>query len=124
MASRIKLNKSTFIRWKIHIDRSRMYLGYIQFFMIGIVFFKAFKDKPFGALIFKYAFITIPLLFIAFIFLSILLGYFESRLGLKEEEQRKLTSTNPLMMELLNDVKEIKKELSIQREARDAETRI
>lgn len=48
MLPKVKLDKSTFIRWKIHIDRSRMYLGYIQFFMIGIVFFKAFKDKPIG----------------------------------------------------------------------------
>lgn len=88
-----------------------MYLGYIQFFMIGIVFFKSFKDKPIGALIFKYAFISIPILFLLFIFFSILLGYLESRLGLKEEEQRKLTSTNPVMMKLLNDVDEIKEEL-------------
>lgn len=112
MLTRIKLNKSTFIRWKIHIDRSRMYLGYIQFFMIGIVFFKAFKDKPFGAIIFKYAFISIPILFLAFIFFSILLGFIESKLGLKEEEQKKLTSTNPIMMEILNDIKDIKKEIA------------
>jgi len=109
---KIKLNKSTFIRWKIHIDRSRMYLGYLQFFMIGIVFFKAFKDKPFGVMIFKYAFISIPILFLIFIFFSILLGYLESKLGLKEEEQKKITSSNPVMMELLSDIKEIKNELA------------
>jgi hypothetical protein len=109
---KIKLNKSTFIRWKIHFDRSRMYLGYLQFFMIGIVFFKAFKDKPVGALIFKYAFISIPILLLLFIFFSILLGYLESKLGLKEEEQKKLTSSNPVMIELLNDIKEIKNELA------------
>jgi len=114
MKTKIKLNKSTFIRWKIHIDRSRMYLGYIQFFMIGIVFFKAFKDKPMGAWIFKYSLITIPILFLAFIFLSILMGYLESKLGLKEEEQKKLTTSNPVMMELLKDVKEIKEQLAKQ----------
>ncbi len=112
MSSKIKLNKGTFIRWKIHIDRARMYIGYLQFFMIGIVFFKAFKDKPFGAFIFKHAFVSIPILFLIFIFFSILLGYIESRLGLKEEEQKKLTNSNPVMMELLNDIKEIKLELS------------
>ncbi|MFN8259010.1 MAG: hypothetical protein U0W24_25195 [Bacteroidales bacterium] len=112
MGPKIKLNKSTFVRWKIHIDRSRMYLGYIQFFMMGIVFFKAFEDEPIGKLIFRYAFISIPVLFLSFIFFSILLGYWESRLGLKEEEQKKLTSHNPLMMELIKDIKEIKSELS------------
>jgi hypothetical protein len=119
MLPKIKLNKSTFIRWKIHIDRSRIYLGYIQFFMIGIVFFKAFKDKPFGAMIFKYAFISIPVLFLAFVFFSILLGYLESKLGLKEEEQKKLTNSNPVMMELMNDIKEIKNELAKQAKERD-----
>jgi hypothetical protein len=119
MLPKIKLNKSTFIRWKIHIDRSRMYLGYIQFFMIGIVFFEAFKDKPFGIIIYKYAFISIPVLFLAFIFFSILLGYLESKLGLKEEEQKKLTTSNPVMMELMNDIKEIKNELAKQAKEKD-----
>jgi hypothetical protein len=111
MFSKIRFNKGTFVRWKIHIDRARMYIGYIQFFMIGIVFFKAFKDKPYGAFIFKHAFITIPILFLIFLFLSILLGYLESKLGLKEEEQKKLTSDNPVMMDLLKDIKEIKSEI-------------
>lgn len=62
-------------------------------------------------MIFKYAFITIPILFLAFVFFSILLGYLESKLGLKEEEQKKLATSNPVMMELLNDIKEIKEEL-------------
>lgn len=65
-------------------------------------------------MIFKYAFISIPILFLAFVFFSILLGYLESKLGLKEEEQKKLTTSNPVMMELLNDIKEIKKELAKQ----------
>jgi hypothetical protein len=119
MLPKIKLDKSTFIRWKIHIDRSRMYLGYIQFLMIGIVFFKEFKDKPLGAMIFKYPFISIPILFLAFIFFSILLGYLESKLGLKEEEQKKLTASNPVMMEILNDIKEIKNELARQAKDKD-----
>jgi len=89
-----------------------MYLGYIQFFMIGIVFFKTYEKTSIGALFFKYAFISIPILFLAFIFFSILLGYFESKLGLKEEEQKKLTTQNPLMMELMNDIKDIKNELN------------
>ncbi len=112
MSSKIKLNKSTFIRWKIHIDISRMYIGYIQFFMMGLVFFKTFEKNPVGVLIFEYAVISIPILFLAFIFFSILLGYWESKLGLKEEEHKKLTTQNPLMMELIQDIKEIKFELS------------
>jgi len=66
----------------------------------------------FSVLIFEYAVISIPILFLAFIFFSILLGYWESKLGLKEEEHKKLTTQNPLMMELIQDIKEIKFELS------------
>jgi hypothetical protein len=44
-----------------------------------------------------------------------LFGYFESKLGLKEEEQKKLTASNPVMMELCNDIKEIKNELAKQK---------
>jgi hypothetical protein len=112
MPTKIKLNKSTFVRWKIHIDRSRMYLGYIQFFMMGFVFFKVFEKTSIGILIFNYAYISIPVLFLAFMFFSILLGYWESKLGLKEEEQMKLTAQNPLMMELIKDIKEMKVELN------------
>ena len=61
------LNKKTLIRWKVYFDRSRMYIGYVQFFLIGIVFLKSFKDNAFGEFIFKYALISIPIAFLAFI---------------------------------------------------------
>ena len=67
----MKFNKRSLIRWKVYFDRSRMYIGYVQFFLIGIVFIQSFKNEPWGDLIFKYALVSIPLLFIAFIFVSL-----------------------------------------------------
>jgi amino acid permease len=107
------LNKRTFIRWKVYFDRSRMYIGYIQFFLIGIVFLQSFKDRPFGELIFKYAIISIPIAFILFILLSLVLGYLDSKLGFREEEMRNLSKSNPVMMEMLNQLKEINRKIEL-----------
>lgn len=108
----ILLNKRTLIRWKIYFDRSRMYIGYIQFFLIGIVFLQSFKEKPWGELIFKYALISIPIGLILFIFLSLLLGYLDSKLGFREEELRNLSRSNPVMMDMLEQLKEINNKIA------------
>ena len=107
------LNKRTLIRWKVYFDRSRMYLGYIQFFLIGIVFLKSFKDNPWGEWIFKYAIVSIPIAFLLFIIFSLVLGYFDSKLGLREEEQRNLSRSNPVMMEMLDQLKELNKKIEL-----------
>src|ERR1035437_2502893 len=106
------LNKRTFIRWKIYFDRSRMYIGYIQFFLITYVFLKDFKGGHLGGLIFKYAIISIPIALILFVFLSLLLGYMDTKLGFREEELRNLSKSNPMMVEMLDSLKEIKEKIS------------
>jgi hypothetical protein len=101
------VNKRTLIRWKIYFDRSRMYIGYIQFFLIGFVFLKDFQDQAWGSLVFKYAIISFPLAIVLFVFLSLLLGYIDTKLGFREEELRNLSKSNPVMMETLESLKEI-----------------
>ncbi len=108
-----EINKRTIIRWKVYFDRSRMYIGYIQFFLIGIVFLKSFKDNPWGEWIFRYAIVSIPVAFLLFVILSLVLGYFDSKLGLREEEQRNLSRSNPVMMEMLNQLKELNKKIEL-----------
>jgi hypothetical protein len=105
------LNKRTIIRWKIYIDRSRMYIGYIQFFLIGYVFLKDFKDTTWGELIFNHKLISIPLSIILFVILSLILGFIDTHLGFREEEFRNLSKSNPVMMEMMQTLKEIKKKL-------------
>ncbi|MGD1891134.1 MAG: hypothetical protein ACFB15_11140 [Cyclobacteriaceae bacterium] len=108
MLSHIKLNKPTLIRCKVYIDRARMYIGYIQFFMIGVVFMEAFRDQPFGQLIFRYIYISIPILFVLFLAGSVVIGYLDSRFGLREEELRNLSSSNPVLRDIQQELKEIK----------------
>lgn len=105
------VNKKSLIRWKIYFDRSRMYIGYIQFFLIGIVFLQSFEDGDWGKLFFKYALVSIPVALLLFVILSLFLGYLDTKLGFREEELRNLSKSNPVMMEMLDSLKEIKEKL-------------
>lgn len=112
----VKLNKRTFIRWKVYVDRARMYIGYVQFFMIGFVFFEAFRDQPVGELIFKNLYIAVPILFILFIVLSLIVGFLDTKAGLREEELRNLSSSNPVLREIHANMHELKIEVKQLRE--------
>ena len=107
-----QVNRRSLIRWKIYFDRSRMYIGYIQFFLIGVVFLQSFKEKSWGEFIYKYAIIAIPSMLILFILFSLLLGYLDTKLGFRAEELRNVSDSNPVLKEILISVKEIKKELA------------
>jgi hypothetical protein len=88
-----------------------MYIGYLQFFLLGVVFIQSFKDEPWGSIFFEYAIITIPVLFILFIVFSLFLGYIDSKYGFREEEMRNLSRSNPVMMEMLEEMKALRKEI-------------
>lgn len=117
----IKLNKRTFIRWKVYIDRARMYIGYVQFFMIGFVFFESFKDQPIGDLIFNNLYIALPILFVLFIVLSLIVGFLNTKAGLREEELRNLSSSNPVLREIHANMREISIEVRQLREELETE---
>lgn len=108
---KIKANRKTLIRWKIYIDRAKMYVGYIQFLMIAFVLLEAYKDTQVGKLIFDNMLISIPLLFVVFLLLSLVVGRIDTLLGLREEELRNSSSSNPVMREILKNMEDIKKEL-------------
>jgi len=109
--AKIKANKKTLIRWKVYVDRARMYVGYIQFIMIGFVLLAAYKESAFGSLIFDNLFISIPILFLIFIGLSLLIGRLDTVIGLREEELRNSSASNPIMREIQSNIEEIKNEL-------------
>ena len=106
----------------MYIDRARMYIGYIQFFMIGVVFMEAFRDQSFGQFIFQYIYISIPILFILFIVGSIIIGYLDSRFGLREEELRNLSSSNPVLRDIQQELKEIRQSVQYLEAKKPSET--
>lgn len=109
---KIYANKKTLIRWKIYIDRAKMYVGYIQFLMIAFVLLEAYKDSSLGKFIFDNMLISVPVIFFIFILLSVIIGRIDTLLGLREEELRNSSTSNPVMREILKNMEEIKKELN------------
>lgn len=108
----IKFNKKAVVRWKIYIDRARMYLGYFNFAMIAFVFLNSIKDDSIRNLLDENKFITYPLMIIIFIISSLLLGRLDTKFGFRKEEMRNSSTENPVMMDILKTVKEIKKEIA------------
>lgn len=109
--NKIKANKRTLIRWKVYIDRARMYIGYIQFLMIGFVLLEAYKDTALGQLIFDNLIISTPILFVLFIGLSLIIGRLDTVFGFREEELRNSSSSNPVMRELLMKIDDLTEEV-------------
>lgn len=105
----MRVNKKALIRWKVYLDRSKMYIGYINLFMMVTIFLGAIKNTSIGIFLIANVYITIPLLIIMFIIFALLLGYWDSKLGIRSEEMRNLSSQNPVQMEILNTIREIKK---------------
>lgn len=97
------------IRWKVSIDRSRMYFGYIQFFMIGILLLKNYQHTVIGEWVFTHQFISMPLLFLIMIFLSIFVGWIDKKLGIRGAENVHINQYNPHIMQILKDIEYIKK---------------
>ncbi len=104
----IPMTKKTLVRWKIYLDRAKMYLGYINFVMIAFVFLNSINDSSVRELLDENRLIFYPLVMISFILVSLVLGYFDTKLGLRKEEMRNNATENPVMMEVLDHLKEIK----------------
>jgi len=109
--AKIKTDRKTLIRWKIYIDRAKMYVGYIQFLMIAFVLLEAYKESSLGKLIFDNMLISVPIIFLIFIILSLIIGRIDTLLGLREEELRNFSTSNPVMREILKNMEDIKKEI-------------
>ena len=103
--------KKLYARWKVNLDRSRVYFGYIQFFMIGIVLLKDYQHTIIGKWVFTHQLISMPLLILLTIFLSIAVGWLDKRLKLRDYESTEVNNHNPEVMKILKTVEEIKEHL-------------
>jgi len=101
------VNKRAFVRWKIYIDRARMYIGYISFIMIAFMFLNDFDNETIRSFLDDNKFITYPVVMILFIVFSLILGRFDTKFGVRKEEMRNASNENPVLMEILEKVKNI-----------------
>ncbi len=88
-----------------------MYIGYAQFLMILFVLLEAYKDTNIGKLIFDNLMISMPVLFLLFIVFSLIIGRIDTVLGLREEELRNASTSNPVMRELLTKIDQLTEEV-------------
>jgi len=96
----LRFNKKSLIRWKVYIDRSKMYIGYIQFLLIIFVSIESLGDNPVKEFVFTNPMTALPIILVLFLLLSLVIGYLDSRLGFREEEIRNHSKSNPVLMDI------------------------
>jgi hypothetical protein len=104
----IPVNQRSVVRWKIYLDRARMYIGYINFVMIAFVFLNSFQSESIREILDSNKWLVYPSIMILFVVVSLFLGRMDTKLGMRKEELRNHASENPVTMEILELVREIK----------------
>ena len=84
------------IRYKVYFDRSRIYVGYGQFIMMLLVFFKVYENTRFGAWFYS-KWWTIPAFIVLFFCVSIVIGYLDKRY-IRPGEASEINKVNPELM--------------------------
>lgn len=112
----MKFDKKNLIWCKVYIDRARMYIGYINFLMLGFVFLHAFREDAWAQFIFDNHYYTYPIIIISTLILFLLIGYLDTKLGLRKEELKNMSNANPVVQEILDTVREIKSKNAIDTE--------
>lgn len=102
-----RFNKRTLIRWKVYIDRSKMYIGYIQFLLIIFVFINSLESNPVSQFVVDRPLIAVPLILVLFVVCSLILGYLDSKLGFREEEIRNHAHSNPVLRKIQLSIDEL-----------------
>lgn len=107
-----RFNKKAIIRWKVYIDRSKMYISYVQFLLIIFVSIKSLGDNPVSEFVFNSPIIAVPIILIIFVLASLILGYLDSRLGFREEEILNHSKSNPVLMDIQRSLNELNDKLN------------
>lgn len=104
-------SKKKLITLKIYFDRARMYLGYINFFILNMVLIESIENASLKEYIAQYKWVLIPLLFFSYVSLLLLIGYLDHKMGLRQEELRNNAIKNPVMQDLISSIKDIQNKL-------------
>ena len=113
------MNKQKLIRWKVYLDRSKMYNGYVQFFLIILVFIQSVESNPVSDYVANHLIISIPVILVIFVFLSLIVGYIDSKLGLREEEIRNHSQSNPILREIKDSLASLHDEVKELRDQKE-----
>jgi hypothetical protein len=111
MKKQLRQARTKLVKWKIYIDRARMYINYINFFMIIFLFVDSLKNYEFSKALVPNSTTGLIILIPLFFLLSLLLGYLDTRLGIRSEESKQNTLKNPIMNEIIERLERIEKKL-------------
>jgi len=103
--------KRKIVALKIYFDRARMYLGYINFFILNLVLINSFDNPEIKVFIYENKLLIVPVLFLVYMLLLIFIGYMDTKLGFRQEEMRNNAAINPVMQDLIRTVDEIRDEV-------------
>ena len=91
--------KKRLARFKVYTERSRWYMVYFQMLLLFALFL---SDKGISLIWWQY-----PLLLVVVACIFIVLGYFEVKLGMMKEEQLKISQENPMLLDILDQLKKL-----------------
>lgn len=105
------ISKESLIRYKVYWDRARMYYSYLSFPSMIIIVINSFGGFL-SNMLHKYPIGFLIIGSIAFVVASLLIGHLDKKLGLFQAEAKRHSELNPISMEILKEVKEIKEILN------------
>jgi len=97
-------------RYKVYFDRSRMYISYVQFFLLLLVFTEAYRETTFGVWFYANKWLTLPAFLILFFFGSMVIGFLDRRY-IRPGEQDELIETNPSWTKMRDKINDLHKKL-------------
>lgn len=87
----------TIIKFKVYFDRARMYISYAQTVAVVLTTLKVFNIVP--------PLWVWPFLIIGFVGACLFVGYLDKKFGLFEAEQMRVSEQNPMLVEILKELK-------------------
>ncbi len=111
MKKELRKARTKLVKWKIYIDRARMYINYINFIMIIFLFVDSLKNYEFTQAWMPDSTTGLIILVPVFFLISLVLGYLDTRLGVRSEEAKQNTLKNPIMSEIIERLERIEKKM-------------
>ena len=106
------MNKKTIIRWKIYIDRARMYISYITFVMIVFMFLNQIENEAIKMFIKSNEILIYPITIILFLFFCLILGRIDTKYGFRKEEMKNNSLENPIISDIWRKLNKIESKIN------------
>ncbi len=107
----MKINFKKIAKYKIWLDRSRQYIGYVQFALLLYIAVKDMNNNPFRTWMFGNWYFTFPVVILVVFFFCGLFGWIEDLLKIRKYEMENQLAINPEWRQMMDLLKEINEKL-------------